>query len=88
MNSRFGVEYFEHMIEAIFAGEICVAVFRAAAGLPLESIWKLTDTKLEDPRALHIFYGFFLGLLGAAVAALFASGHNHVMTIFRYQDLS
>ena len=87
VNSRFGLEYFEHMIEAIFAGEICVAVFRAAAGLPLESIWKLTDGKMEKAYSLDIVWGFLLGLIGAAVAAMFATFHSHVMGFFRAQGL-
>ena len=37
--SRFGIEYFEHLIESIYAGEVCVVVFRSLAGLPLQQLW-------------------------------------------------
>lgn len=87
VNSRFGVEYFEHLLEAIFSGEICVCVFRALAGLPIESIWKLTEKKLPDSNPVEILYGFMLGLMGAAVAALFAFFHAHVMEWFTSHDL-
>lgn len=87
VNSRFGVEYFEHMLEAIFAGEICVGVFRALAGLPIESIWDLTETRLEDAFAIDVVYGFFIGLIGAAVAGLFAAFHAQTMAFFRSKDL-
>jgi H+/Cl- antiporter ClcA len=32
VNSRFGVEYFEHMIEAVFCGVITLGLYRTFAG--------------------------------------------------------
>lgn len=87
VNSRFGVEYFEHLLEAIFAGEVCVIVFRGLAGLPIESIWELTATKKDEATTTDILSGFFFGLIGAGVAALFATFHGHVMAFFRAKDL-
>ena len=75
VNSRFGVEYFEHVMEALFSGVICLAVFRQLANLPLESIWEITTLKLENSTPLEVFYGIFLGFLGAGVAVIFANLH-------------
>lgn len=35
ITSRWGIEYFEHTVEAIFCGEVCLTVFRSLAGLPI-----------------------------------------------------
>mmetsp|Transcript_8286 Transcript_8286/g.17927 ORF Transcript_8286/g.17927 Transcript_8286/m.17927 type:complete len:629 (+) Transcript_8286:323-2209(+) len=83
--SRFGVEYFEHLIEAIFAGEICVVVFRWLADIPLEPIWEI----MPDPPAIrkalpyHICLGAFIGLLGAFVAFVWANFHWRLMAVFK-----
>lgn len=82
VNSRMGAEYFEHVMESILCGEICLAVFRACAGLPIESIWKLTEVKLHDSSSLDIVYGAVLGLVGATIAWLFAQFHKMVLAIF------
>jgi len=64
--SRFGIEYFEHLIESIFAGEICVVVFRSLAGLPLEQIWANVDTpSVGQADPYMIVLGGIIGLLGA-----------------------
>ena len=81
--SRFGIEYFEHLIEAIFAGEICVVVFRSLAGLPLEQIWADADTpKLREADPYMIVLGGVIGLLGAGVAYLWANFHWRLMDGF------
>ena len=36
VNSRFGIEYFEHMVESIFCGEVCLLVFRSLSGLTMK----------------------------------------------------
>lgn len=82
VNSRFGIEYFEHTLEAIFCGEVCLAVFRFLAQMPIEPIWTLTETKLEMADASHVIYGASLGLLGAGVAVLFAKMHWTVLAAF------
>jgi H+/Cl- antiporter ClcA len=87
VNSRFGVEYFEHVMEALFSGVICLAVFRQLANLPIEPIWEITEVKLENSTALEVMYGIFLGLLGAGVAVLFANLHWKVMELFQKLDL-
>ena len=83
VTSRFGVEYFEHLIEAIFAGEICVAVFRSLAGLPLGSIWRLTPTPLAEAEPYMIILGGCIGLLGAGIAYLWAIFHWRLTDYFR-----
>jgi H+/Cl- antiporter ClcA len=76
VHSRFGVEYFEHMIEAIFCGEFTLAVFRYLTGLPIAPIWDITNPKLVGARATNVVTGALIGLLGAA---LFAKFHKIVM---------
>ena len=83
MTSRFGVEYFEHLMEAILAGEICVAVFRSLAGLPLGSIWRLTPTPLVEAEPYMIILGGCIGLLGAGIAYLWAIFHWRLTDYFR-----
>lgn len=81
--SRFGIEYFEHSMEAIFAGLICVVVFRSLAGLELEQIWALQDA----PTILHcepskILLGLLLGVVGGFIAFLWANFHWRLMGLF------
>ena len=87
VNSRFGVEYFEHVMEALFSGVICLTVFRQLANLPIESIWEITSIKLENSTALEVTYGILLGFIGAGVAVLFANLHWKVMALFQRLDL-
>lgn len=87
VNSRFGVEYFEHVMEALFSGIICLSVFRELAKLPIEPIWNISATKLPSTTALELMYGIFVGLLGAGVAFIFANFHWKVMGIFQNMDL-
>lgn len=78
INSRFGGEYFEHSIEAIFAGEICLGVFRYLADLPISPIW-FTKTVLLRTDPKEVGQGILVGILGAFVAKCFAWFHGHVM---------
>jgi H+/Cl- antiporter ClcA len=87
VNSRFGIEYFEHTVEAIFAGEVCLVVFRGLANLPIEPIWEITLPKMEASDPMDVVYGVFLGLVGAFTAYLFAQMHQRVMGMFSYLDL-
>lgn len=88
VNSRFGIEYFEHTVEAILCGEVCLAVFRALARLPIAPIWTLNNGfKLTDAAPLHIAYGVGIGLVGATVAAGFAGMHKRVLQGFRSAGL-
>ena len=80
-------EYFEHATEAIFCGEVCLAVFRLLAGLPIAPIWKFTDVKLEESNSLYIVYGCGLGLLGAGIGYCFANFHTRVMGTFTRWNL-
>ena len=82
--SRFGVEYFEHLIEAIFCGEICLVVFRSLSGLPIAPIWDLTalNGRMMETSPLHVLLGAFIGLYGAFWATCFARFHWRVMAIF------
>lgn len=82
--SRFGVEYFEHLIEAIFCGEICLVVFRSLSGLPIAPIWDLTAVsgRMMETKPLHVLLGAFIGLYGAFWATCFARFHWRVMAIF------
>ena len=82
VNSRWGVEYFEHTVEAIFCGEVCLAVFRALARLPIRPIWNLGVPPLDGATPMEICWGAGLGLLGGLVAALYAHFHWQVMGVF------
>lgn len=88
--SRFGIEYFEHLIESIFCGEICLMVFRTLSGLPIKPIWNLTS--VMNPRVIecepaHVLMGAFIGLYGALLAYFFASFHWKNMEFFARLDL-
>ncbi|KAL7539120.1 hypothetical protein ACHAXR_011005 [Thalassiosira sp. AJA248-18] len=85
VTSRFGVEYFEHLIEAIFAGEVCVVVFRAIADLPLGAIWEIVPPSpvIREAHPYMIVLGACIGLLGAGLAFIWASFHWRLMGFFR-----
>jgi H+/Cl- antiporter ClcA len=87
VNSRFGVEYFEHMVESIFCGEICLVVFRSLSGLPIGPIWTITPEKLTGAEPKDVLIGAALGLLGAFVAYLFTKFHGTVMFFMASFDL-
>lgn len=82
VNSRFGIEYFEHMVEAIFCGEITLAVFRGLSGVPIAPIWSISATKIEGANPSHVFIGAIIGLMGAGIAALFSHFHWMLMDCF------
>ncbi|KAI0562748.1 hypothetical protein FGB62_54g15 [Gracilaria domingensis] len=75
INNRLGYEYFEHALEAIASGTICLVVFRGLAQLPIGPIYFFTDIKLDSSSAHLVVVGAVLGLIGAGFAALFAHGH-------------
>lgn len=88
--SRFGIEYFEHLVESIFCGEICLMVFRSLSGLPIKPIWNLTSA--EHPRIVEcmpmdIMVGAFIGLYGAILAYFFATFHWRNMAFFGRMNL-
>ena len=87
VNSRFGVEYFEHVVESIFCGEVTLAVFRFCAGLPIGPIWTMTTTPVGPTNSVYVLIGVLLGLLGAGIAALFANFHWKVMGMFEKLNL-
>lgn len=86
VNSRFGLEYFEHIIEAIFCGEVTLCVFRSLAGLPIAPIWEIEPT-LAGATAKDVFAGGCIGLLGAGVAAIFAMFHKYCMGHYKKRNL-
>lgn len=79
INNRLGFEYFEHALEAILSGTVCLVVFRALAGLPIGPIWFFTKDTLGDSSSSLVLIGALLGLIGAGLAALFAHGHWSIM---------
>jgi H+/Cl- antiporter ClcA len=87
VNSRFGIEYFEHTVEAIFAGEVCLVFFRGLSNLPIEPIWEISLPILQEAKPIEVIYGLVLGLIGALAAYLFAQMHMRVMKLFHYLDL-
>jgi hypothetical protein len=82
INSRFGYEYFEHALEAILSGTVCLVVFRGLAGLPIGPIYKITEDNLGPSTPFIVASGAFIGLLGACLAFLFAQFHARNMKAF------
>ena len=82
--SRFGLEYFEHLIEAVFAGEVCVAMFRKLAGLPMGQIWEIIPPSpaIKEAQPYMIILGGAIGVLGAGIAAVWANFHWRIMGLF------
>lgn len=87
INSRLGYEYFEHALEAILSGTVCLMVFRGLAGLEIGPIYKISPVALGPSSSGLVLTGAFIGLLGAAVAFLFARGHRWLMGQFRAAGL-
>jgi len=75
INNRLGAEYFEHALEAIASGTVCLVVFRGMAGLPIGPIYFFTSELLDHTTPAVVAIGAALGLFGAALAAVFAHGH-------------
>ncbi|KAL7530249.1 hypothetical protein ACHAWF_003298 [Thalassiosira exigua] len=84
VTSRFGLEYFEHLVEAIFAGEVCLAVFRQVAGLSSRPIWEIVapSPSLLASEPYEILLGGCLGLVGAGIAWAWAHFHWRLMDVF------
>jgi len=82
--SRFGIEYFEHLVESVFCGEICLVVFRSLSGLSIAPIWDMSE---EDGRMVMaepslVVVGGLLGLVGAFMSYIFATFHIANMSMF------
>lgn len=75
------------MIEAIFCGEVTLAVFRSLAGLPIAPIWEIQKVKLDGATAGNVLTGAVIGLVGGGIAALFAMFHGKVMAWFKSKNL-
>ena len=82
INNRFGIEYYEHTMEAIFSGTVCLCVFRGLSRLDMGSIWTISPHSLEAAAPVDVAVGAAIGLLGAGVAALFAAFHQRVVMAF------
>lgn len=87
VNSRFGVEYFEHTIEAIFCGVLTVGVFRTLAGMTIHPIWNIQPEPLEYCDMKLVGLGALIGLLGASVAFLFTIFHSFLIHRFEAAGL-
>jgi H+/Cl- antiporter ClcA len=88
INNRFGIEYYEHTMEAIFSGTICLCVFRALNHVEIGAIWEISPEHLPKPTPLGVIIGGGIGLLGALAAAGFAFFHQRiVMAAFKYFHL-
>lgn len=84
INSRLGHEYFEHALQAIASGTICLVVFRSMAGLPIGPVYFFTKDLLKDSSAAVVCVGAVLGLVGALIAAAFA--HFHWTVVKKLKD--
>ena len=52
VNSRNGLEYFEHALVSIYSGTVCLAVFRGLSGLEIGPVWKLTASARGNAQNL------------------------------------
>jgi hypothetical protein len=82
INSRQGYEYFEHALEAILSGTVCLVVFRGLAGLPIGPIYKIAEDSLGPSTPFIVASGALIGLLGACLAFIFAQVHARIMRAF------
>ena len=82
--SRFGIEYFEHLVESVFCGEICLVVFRSLSGLSIAPVWDMAgeDGRMGKTEPVMVLVGGVLGLVGAFMAYVFASFHTANMAFF------
>jgi H+/Cl- antiporter ClcA len=91
INNRFGIEYYEHTMEAIFSGTVCLCVFRALNHVEIGAIWQISpegEGPLPPPTPLMVIIGGAIGLVGALAAAAFAFFHQRiVMASFKHFDL-
>jgi len=90
INSRFGIEYFEHMIEAIFCGVLTLSVFRYLSHLEVGAVWVLGISKTSSSGPIpvqYVFLGFGIGILGACIAYAFTIFHFFVMKSFDAMNL-
>eukprot|EP00172_Hildenbrandia_rubra_P000907 Plantae.Rhodophyta-Hildenbrandia_rubra.ctg15134.p1 GENE.Plantae.Rhodophyta-Hildenbrandia_rubra.ctg15134~~Plantae.Rhodophyta-Hildenbrandia_rubra.ctg15134.p1 ORF type:complete len:385 (+),score=50.67 Plantae.Rhodophyta-Hildenbrandia_rubra.ctg15134:438-1592(+) len=87
INNRFGYEYFEHALVSILSGTVCLVVFRGLAGLPIGPIWTIGTAPLGPSTAYNVAIGIALGLVGAALAAVFTHGHWGFMTFLKRQGI-
>lgn len=75
INNRLGLEYFEHALEAIASGTICLVVFRTLAQLPIGPIYTFTAESISNTSGGVVMMGALFGLIGAGIASLFAHFH-------------
>ena len=73
VNSRFGLEYFEHAVETVFSAVVSVMVQRFLAGEVMESVWDLSLAKLAHAAPQDILLGALLGVLGAGITTVYAA---------------
>jgi H+/Cl- antiporter ClcA len=91
VTSCFGLEYYEHALECILCGVVCLGVFRSLASLPVASIWQIgasttataenADSPLHLPsvQTIYLVHGVVLGLIGAGIAAVFVRFHSYLV---------
>lgn len=79
INNRLGYEYFEHAVEAILSGTICLVVFRSLAKLPIGPIYAFTPEIIKFSFGSDVLVGALLGLIGALIASVFATFHWFVL---------
>ena len=72
---------------AIFAGTVCLCVFRGLAGMELGAIWVIEEVPLPNTTYDMVLVGALLGSVGAGIAAVFAAFHKRVMGEFKERGL-
>ena len=87
--SRFGVEYFEHLVESIFCGEITLVVFRSLTGLHIAPIWDFTEEsgRLMEIKPWEVLVGGLIGLMGALFSYFFSVFHQKNMAFCAWLNI-
>jgi len=87
IQSRLGYEYFEHALEAIFCGQLTMAVFRTIVGLDVGPLYKISDTPVSPSKPIYVFVGVILGLFGGFIAWCFKMFHKQNIVFFKKAGL-
>lgn len=79
VQSRYGLEYFEHVIEAIFCGQITTSIYRGLLGIGIGPLWHITPEPVGPTTPIYVVIGAALGLFGAFLAYFFKAFHVRLM---------
>ena len=82
IQSRLGLEYFEHAVESFFCAELSVFLFRFCSGMSIGPIWTITTPAVPPSEPYYILIGILLGLIGAGLSYCFTLLVRSAMFVF------